>query len=323
MTDEQQPDEHQKESQLSPSGVTQPSIQPLAVSEQAGSNPASQQTQQGRDAAHPAFVQIVGGDDLEPFEEQTLAISRRTYWIAIFAFGAALAAAIFVGSQVKIMSYQTQIMASQTESASASSLMDGMNTKRQLDIAQQQATSAGIQAKAAQDSVKAIQRQMRVDQRPWIKLSANFATFAVKVGDTIKASTSFQETGKTAAMEIMAEWVIDLVDDGTTLKFPFKVPRAFYTTGVLYPSDPQVTQDVFWLTYDPKDKTKTIIRTFTVDDVKKLNDGAAFIIVYGRVRYVDGFHIHHWTHYCSWTFSKPGSYHASQCPAYNRVDKNY
>lgn len=59
--------------------------------------------------ANPLFVQTVGGDELEPFEKQSLAISResldisrRTYYIAILAFIAAAAAAIFVYAQVRI-----------------------------------------------------------------------------------------------------------------------------------------------------------------------------------------------------------------------------
>ncbi len=83
-------------------------------------------------------MRLVGDDELKPFEQQTLDISRRTYRLTVVAALIAFGAAIFVGVQVEEMTNQTQILASQTESASAGSLMDGMNTRKQLAIAQQE-----------------------------------------------------------------------------------------------------------------------------------------------------------------------------------------
>lgn len=119
----------------------------------------------------PLLVHLVNGSDLKPFEVQTLAIaseslaiSRRTYWIAIFGFLAALAAACFVGIQVEEMTNQTQILASQSEGANAGALMDEMNTRKQLDIAKRQ-------AKSSEDAIATSLQIERADQRAWLGIS--------------------------------------------------------------------------------------------------------------------------------------------------------
>jgi hypothetical protein len=121
VEDTPQTDESKQEAEAADPHITQPTTAPPQIP------PAGTKTgEAGGDQkpSQPTPAQLVGGNDLIPFEQQTvaiaresLAISRRTYWIAVLGFGAALAAAVFVGSQVKIMSYQTQVMGSQSESA--------------------------------------------------------------------------------------------------------------------------------------------------------------------------------------------------------------
>ncbi len=55
-----------------------------------------------------------------------------------------------------------------------------------------------------------------------------------------------------------------------------------------------------------------------------MNSGAAssFMVVYGKVNYLDVFGVHHWTHYCQWLRFKPGRYTAKKCTDYNDVDRN-
>ncbi len=171
MAEDQSSKQNKQGSQTGPSDVAQPQVQAPIVPKQPNPQPAAQ----GTEPAKPVFVQLVGGDELEPFEEQSLAISRQSlaisqnalqisrqpYWIAILAFAAAAIAAAFVGVQVKEMSYQTQIMASQSEGANAGALMDEMNTRKQLAIAQQQ-------ARAAQDQVRTLQQNFIKEERPYV-----------------------------------------------------------------------------------------------------------------------------------------------------------
>src|SRR5580700_1777464 len=105
--------------------------------------------------------------------------------IAIIGLGIAIITAALFYVQLNEMTKQTQILASQSESATAGSLMDEMNTRKQLAIAQQQAVEEGKQSMAAEDSVKAIRAQMRQDQRPMLTVTPEFNHKELVVGDTV------------------------------------------------------------------------------------------------------------------------------------------
>jgi hypothetical protein len=106
-----------------------------------------------------------GKSGMSPFERR----------IAIIGIILGTVTAFFFWVQLKEMTYQTQVLASQSEGANAGALMDEMNTRKQLSIASTQAIAAQTQATAAQDSVKAIQGQATIarqlaqeDRRPWV-----------------------------------------------------------------------------------------------------------------------------------------------------------
>lgn len=114
----------------------------------------------------------VGKAGMSPFERK----------IAIVGIILGTITAVFFWIQLKEMTYQTQILASQSEGANAGGLLDEMNTRKQLAIAQQQAVISGKQAKSAQGSVKAIQSQLKLSQnqfrdqqRPWLGIKDGIA----------------------------------------------------------------------------------------------------------------------------------------------------
>lgn len=175
MAESEKPGERKQETNPPDAKVAQPVTAPPQKPPATGD---TRRTGDDPQPPQPLLVQLVGGDELEPFEVQTLAISRetlsisrRTYWIAIFGFLAALAAACFVGVQVGEMTDQTQILGSQSESAAAGAAIGELNIRKQLGIAQQQSLAAQDQAKAAQKSVQAIEGQTFQSERPWIAVS--------------------------------------------------------------------------------------------------------------------------------------------------------
>jgi hypothetical protein len=264
-------------------------------------------------------VRLVGGDDLKPFEQQSLDISRKTYLVAFFGLWFALAAAVFVGDQVYEMTKQTQILASQSEGANAGALMDEMNTRRQLDIAQ-------IQAKAAQDSVTVIWAQMRQDQRPLLKPGMSFAHKRLAVGETITGSVTIQNVGKTPATQMNGLWYIRIVQNGEKLRFRYPMNSSLGDrSGAIFPKDPPIIDNVYSTKIDPSNKTAyPTERKVTPEEFNSLLRGGAFVILYGRFTYTDGFGISHWTHFCSWTHFTQGqkTIAAQDCAAYNAIDNN-
>jgi hypothetical protein len=117
--------------------------------------------------SHPDTAATTGKQQntLEEGERTVTSFERK---IAIVGIALAAVSAALFYVQLNEMTKQTQILASQNESAAAGGLMDQMNTRKQIAIAQEQ-------AKAAQDSVAAIQEQTTIarqlaqeDRRPWV-----------------------------------------------------------------------------------------------------------------------------------------------------------
>jgi hypothetical protein len=138
----------------------------------------------------PAPAKRAGDNGFTPFEEQTLAIARRTYRLTMFGFWVALGAAVFVGVQVREMTNQTQILAGQSESASAGGLMDEMNTRKQLAIAQQQADAAQKSVGSLKSQLRVMKEQLEVTDRPWLKVEA--ASYTEDAGGPLR----FDENGR-------------------------------------------------------------------------------------------------------------------------------
>jgi hypothetical protein len=212
--DSEQSGKRKQEAQATDSEVAQP----LAPSPQQSPN-ADVDTGRTRSNPDPQaiLVRLVNGDDLplKPFEEQTLAIardaltvSRRTYWVAIFAFLAGLAAAVFVGVQVFEMTKQTQILASQSEGASAGALLDEMNTRKQLDVAQKQ-------MQALQDQVGVIRHNFTKEQQPFIWLSSEHSVLKWDADKNASWTYHYTNYGKSPA-RYEADRVLEVGPDALT-----------------------------------------------------------------------------------------------------------
>jgi hypothetical protein len=271
------------------------------------------QKQQG---SEPNNETATEGQD-KTLKEDSATMNNFERKIAIIGIGLATITAVLFYVQLKEMTSQTQILSSQVQSAVASATQGARDTREQLTIARQQ-------AKAAQDGVTAIQRQMRLDQRPWLRLRATGDAGNVDIGREITSAVTLQNTGKTAALSVLSELVIEKVMNGSKLTFPYIRPRNRLHAGAIHPGDPAIPQRAQWLKDDPQHRGGTIPRTLTADDVRDFAEGKAFLVIYGRVAYKDEFGINHWTHFCDWTTAEQkAKYYANACTAYNSVDKNF
>src|SRR5260370_23967605 len=99
---------------------------------------------------------------------------------------------VFYG-QFSEMSAQTKILSAQAKQAHDDSIDADVKAKGQLDL-------VAKQVKAAQESVIAIQRQMRQDQRAWINIE--FGTFHWAANERLGVPMTLINTGKTPAKSI-------------------------------------------------------------------------------------------------------------------------
>jgi hypothetical protein len=289
----------------SPTAVSLSHLLPLN-----SNHPLNQNVNQANHDPEPILVRLVGGEELEPFEEQTiaiaketLAISRRTYWVAVFGFLAAVAAAVFVGSQAKVMSYQTQIMAGQAESDAAAGSLSAVQVQKQLLIAQQQ-------AKAAQDNANGIQSQTRTAERAWISPDAfnvvNGVFNAKVVADQpFHLRLTFLNTGHTPAMNakfvVMTKQVDSTNGKFSLPNFDYK-PSDYVSIGTIQPRG-RPFED-YWHKLDQA----------ALDGIDKTHR----FYVHGKFTYDDVFQIPHWFTFCY--FLSPGGAYGI-CKEHNDVDK--
>jgi hypothetical protein len=155
-------------------------------------------------------------DELKKFEKITIVLG-------IVGTLLALGTAVVFYEQFKEMSAQTDTLNTSASQARRDSAEASLRVAEQLRIAQEQAA-------AARDSVKAIQRQMRQDQRPWIRIDLGDPDpdgkthWRSRVGDPFKGPIRFTNTGKTPAKHIVANVYIDIIPVGQQLRLPIFLP---------------------------------------------------------------------------------------------------
>lgn len=136
-----------------------PNVEPRALEEQIGGENANNASQ---------------NDEQRTSQDSKMTTFERG--VAIVGIGLGMVTAAFFYWQLVEMGCQTQILASQSEGANAGALMDGMNTRKQLAIAQTQAT-------AALDASKTAERALEFQNRPWISLQNFRPTQGERVPD--------------------------------------------------------------------------------------------------------------------------------------------
>jgi hypothetical protein len=281
------------------------------------------------DDPHEIAVRVVGNvnlaensDELKPFEEQSLVIARSTLHVAIFALIAAILGAGFVWMQMRIAFEQTRIMADQSISSSVAGALSAVQTQGQLNALIKQSDSAQRQAKAAEDSVNATNKQMREDQRAWIKTSLD-PTMTFTENQPFITQLHFENIGKTSARNIATEIVVEKlsVKEEPSLSYKAGKARDIGTSGIVFPHEPfAVPAELLKMKSSDNLGTEQIILSKT--DVEDLRDGKTYIAIFARTRYSDIFGVRHVSTFCSFHAPSvvPVEVMAKGCSDYNSVD---
>ena len=287
------------------------------------SDPLSGESDAQPEIPKEVSVRIIRDEDLTPFEAQsvliaqkTLAVSQGSNAFARIGFWIAFGAALIIGVQVYEMTKQTQILASQTESAAAAGLMDQMNTRKQLEIAQ-------MQAQAAQESLKAIQEQMRIDQRPWVYIPSDSERVEPYVlGKEIADDLYIVNSGKTVARNVITKFRLRMLLKGEEPAFNYQdrsFPPIINKMGTIFPNEAPRHLRIPLETTIGGEKMRV---TLPQRDFDSLAAGEEHAVIYGTIEYDDTFGHHHWTRYCGGTMLAQtiSSAPSKECVEYNDAD---
>jgi len=139
--------------------------------------------------------------------------------LEICAFGVGCVVAGIYYYQLQEMSAQTRLLGEQANRSVIENIGNAISTKRQLDALQQQ-------TKAAQDSVRTIQKQFRLQQRPVIRIIdrwlLSFPDGAKitnpEIGKPFHVSIHFQNVGMSDALKLRVHYHILLGSQASQFK---------------------------------------------------------------------------------------------------------
>jgi len=248
-----------------------------------------------------------------------------------------------VHQQFKEMSAQTELLRLSAKQARSEAQSSSLTAASQLDLVRQQVA-------AAQNSARAIQRQMRVDQRPRIKVELVGGEPAPGAGpkDTQPGTLNifpdkpwnlkvrFTNTGKTAAQNLSGAISIQLVAKGkkpyipkhkltivldgqsSNSKFP-AIPAQGFQASLVYAGDSfEGYYDRVRVTGDGK----IVSSPLSFPEGVGLSNKSMYLVIWGEVTYMDVFGFEHWTRFCGGTDVEGGSIPSKRCASYSSVDSN-
>ncbi len=253
-------------------------------------------------------------------------------------------AVIFHGQWTE-MANQTKLLNEQAKQAALDSIEAAKKVERQLDITERQAN-------AAQASVKAIQRQMRLDQRPWLKFEIGGQVINDKNPNDIIKSVTFAEgqvprvpvrlvnVGKTAARGVHGIIVLEIVPLGKDPNLPQRKKKYLFLAGGPIPTRPKAPVraatpikggDIFPGMYSEVPIDRVHIRSngravegFPLGHQEALSllSDKAYLSFYGEFFYSDIFGVKHWTRFCSMYTVNGTPVDSEKCADFSDVDTN-
>ena len=176
--------------------------------------------------------------------------------------------------------------------------------------------------------------EMRLDQRPWIKVSVDL--LPLHVGSAEIASLHVINTGKTAATKVNTNYTTETVVNGETPKLDFSTGTNMNSwVAVFFPEPKPADVVVVRMRHlqgnepgidrnDVRIAEQAPLDPITQQDVGNFNGGKIFFVVYVRFDYFDASGVAHWTQFCGWYAGGKTEHFVSsrKCAQYNAVDSN-
>lgn len=302
MQDERAPDDD--------AGIPQGNLSPFSTRPQTNAIPTTQ----------PATAQ-----QLSDVEERMSAFERSMIRLTLAGLLITVVTGGFIGLQwweMRSGSVDTHALAEAAKAQAETAKAIAESAKAQADNSAQQIIVAGKQAKAADGSVKAIQRQMRQDQRAWLDIVIGNFQWGLNV--PVSVPVIITNMGKTPARKFRVAVVVEVltIDKSPDLSDKLNTPAVTETAGIMTPHSVSTLKGQTFLV-DPSDKSKAIPWNLGETDKLNLEIGKTYWVAHGMLWYDDIFKTSHWRKFCTFGSPKPGILMPTgACSEYNNVDNN-
>ena len=315
MTDETNTGEKEEKGRVDSTLVVkaQP-VDPLSPPIAGGSSEAKAAAKSGNekpaskgDKSKEILVRVVEDDALSTFESKTLFWGRAGIILGIVTLAVGIATLIVFYRQLGVM--QTQLQDAKNDSKTASD-------------------HAREQLRAMDAQVAAITAQMQQSERAWVYIEILAQTFHWEVNKPLFAPVILRNNGHTPATNIYGQGVVDIISVGEGPRFVYKGrPRAIFKAGTMYPDSPLSfafnTSKFKVGTSDIESNVEPL--PLSAKAVQDINEGTAYIAVYGIITYQDIFGVEHFTRFCAFNSPKISAAieeSAKSCAEYNKIDNN-
>src|ERR1700723_1884454 len=153
---------------------------------------------------------------------------------------------------------------------------------------------------AAWKSVGEIQRQTRLDERPWIRAITPLAPSPVDIraGKIAHFQVIVRALGKTPAEDIHGKLTAEIVHEGEPVTLTYG-PSIEMRSGIMFPTqDVPVDVSVYRAVLDKMRDVVAEERPITNDEADLLRSGKAEVVIYGEFTFSDAFGTNHWYRFC-------------------------
>jgi hypothetical protein len=318
-------------------------VEPLPIQNKFSAQPAQQQAaEEEHKTPEPLVARVIEDDEPSEFERKTLGYGGLAILVAFLALVAACVTAYFIDGQFKETAKQTKILSDSLEKEKQDSAAAAITTAQQLSIAQKQ-------ARAAQNSVLALERQMELDERPWIRIELGEKdaekkfSFLERIGDPLTIPIRLINAGKTPAKRIMAivqlqiapkteepslpkghliklmSSLNDVNKAAAALKGWNVLPGTTVIAGRIFAGDHMIQR----ATRAAVIGGKVVPTALTVEEATSLANKNAYVMMSGEAHYFDGFSVEHWTRFCNDFFIDGETAPNRNCAKYADDDNNW
>lgn len=181
----------------------------------------------------------------------------------------------------------------------------------------------------ANQTLKEIQRQARIDQRPWIQVTTpETIPSEVSKGKIVPFVIHIHALGKTPAKDIHGEFAAEVVRENEPVTLNY-TPSLVMDSGIMFPrQDDPVRITLYQPVGEKLAGTGAEERPLTETEANLLNSGKAEVFIYGRFKFWDAFGVDHWYRFCIAQSKRQqrttSDWNAKQsCGKYNDTDSNY